>query len=77
MVEDSYTHKQISDFLQQNYEARGFLARSVRRFCSAHKIYYCSNQDLDRVVHSGVIAVGDIYGRCTMHGLLASSGVHY
>ena len=30
MVEDSYTHEQISEFLQQqNYEARGFLARSV------------------------------------------------
>ena len=41
VVEDSYTHEQISDFLQQqNYEACGFSAQSVR-FCSAHKIYYC------------------------------------
>ena len=81
MVEDSYAHEQISEFLQQqNYEAHGFSARSVRRFCSVHNIHYHSNlsvQELDRVVHSGVIAVGHSYGRRTMHGLLASSGVCY
>ena len=44
MVEDSYTHEQISEFLQQqNYEVHGLSARSVRRFCSAHNIHYRSN----------------------------------
>ena len=79
-VEDGYTHEQISECLQQqNYGARGFSARSVR-FCSEHNIHYRSNlsvQELDRVVHSGVIAVGHSYGRRTMHGLLASNGVSY
>ena len=78
MVEDSYTYEQISKFLQQqNYEARWFSAQSVRRFCSAHNIHYCSNLELDRVVHIGVIAVGHGYGRHTMHGLLACSGIYY
>ena len=80
MVEDSYTHEHISDFLQQqNYEARGFSAQSVR-FALHIKFTTASNpsiQELDRVVHSGVIAVGYSYGRRTMLGLLASSGTRY
>ena len=69
-----YTHEQISEFLQkQNCGAHRFLAGSVRKFCSVHNICYRSKlsvQELDKVVHSGVIAVGHSYGRCTMHGLL-------
>ena len=81
MVEDGYTHEQVSEFLQQqNHGVRGFSARSVRRFCSEQNIHYRSNlsaQDLDRVVQDGVMAVGHSYGRRTMHGLLASRGVSY
>ena len=76
MVEDGYTHEHISEFLQQqSYGERGLSARSVR-FCSEHNIHYCSNlsvQELDRVIHNGVITVGHSYGRRTMHGLLASN----
>ena len=81
MVEDGYTHEQISEFLQQqSYGVRGFSARSVRRFCSEHSIHYHNNlpvQELDRVIHNGVFTVGHSYGRRTMHGLLASNGVSY
>jgi len=39
MVEDGYTHEQISEFLQQhNHGVRGFSARSVRRF-ALNKIF--------------------------------------
>ena len=61
MVEDGYTHEQISEFLQQqNYRVCGFSARSIRRFCSDHSIHYRSTlsvQELDRVIHNGVITV--------------------
>ena len=81
IVEDGYTHEQISELLQQqSYGERGFSARRVRRFCSEHDIHYRSNlsdQELDRVIHNGVITVGHSYGRRTMHGLLASNGVSY
>ena len=59
MVEDGYTHEQISELLQQqSYGERGFSARSVRRFCSEHDIHYRSNlsvQELERVIHNGVL----------------------
>ena len=68
LVEDSYTHEQISEFQQQrDHEACGFSVRSVRKSCCAHNIHYCniSVQELDSVVHS---TVGHSYGRCIMHG---------
>ena len=81
MVEDGYTHEQISKFLQQqSFGVSGFSPRSVRRFYSEHSIHYFSNlsvQELDGVIHNGVITVGHSYGRHTMHGLLASNGVRY
>ena len=81
MVEDSYTHEQIVNICSnKNHEAHGFSARSVRRFHSEHNIHYHSNLsvlELDRVGPSGVIAVGHSYGRRTMHGVLACSGIHY
>ena len=81
MVEDGLHMN--SEFLQLQsscYGVRGFLGRfgTVRMFCSVHSIHYHSNlsvQELDRVIHNGVITVGHSYSRCTMHGLLASNGV--
>ena len=61
MVEVGCTREQIREFLQlQSYREHGFLTGSVRRFCSENNIHYHSNlsvQELDRVIHSGVLAV--------------------
>ena len=57
---------------------RGFSAISIRRFCKAHAITRRSEifkKDLEAEVRYRVQQLGHEYGRKTMHGFLASSGI--
>lgn len=79
-IQDGWTHKQISDSLKQmNLGERGFSRRSVRRFCLNLGIHYrsrLSSHEVDTMVALAVQSVGHSYGRKTMHGLIASAGIH-
>lgn len=70
----------VSMYLQETYPAAtGLSARSVRRFCRRRGIRYRSNLndiELDVIIRESVIRHGHAYGRRTMHGLLASRGIH-
>ena len=67
MVEDGYTHEQISEFSQQQTydEVRGFSPLSVR--FAMNIIHYHSNLSI-RVIHNGVQLDIHSYGRRTTHG---------
>lgn len=58
---DKYTHKQLSDELQQSFPGeRGFSVRSVERFCSEKgikKMCDIDDHELDEVVSSAVLQV--------------------
>ena len=79
-VERGETYENISRFLQHVLpHSRGLSPRSVRRFCSERGIRFRSglnDSELDEVVSARVRAVGDSYGRRTLHGLLHSEGIH-
>ena len=51
---ESWTHKQVSVFLQENHPGRrGFSVRSVERFCSCkgiHRTPRVNNEALDQTV---------------------------
>ena len=74
------THQAISvSFRQMSPSERGFSARSVRRFCAEQGIHYrcgLSDEQLDRLIESRIVAVDHCYGRRTMHGLLNAQGLH-
>jgi hypothetical protein len=80
MVENGYTHREVSQYLQQILPfERGLSARSVRRFCAARGVSYRSQVDtptLDRLIYECVLNVGHTYGRRTLHGLLRSEGIN-
>ena len=79
-VREGWTHKEISNFLKQlNPGERGFSGRSVRRFCFNKGIHYrsgLSTHGVNCLVASAVLSVGHSYGRKTLHGLIASTGIH-
>lgn len=65
VVFEKYTHKQLSDELQQCFPGeRGFSVRSVKRFCSEkgiRKTCDLDDQELDEVVSNAVLQVEKAY----------------
>ena len=77
-VASGRTHKATSLQLRNPREP-GYSVRSVCRYCSNEGIHYRSgltDLQLDRLVSSQIQAVEHSYGRQTLHGLLASQGLH-
>lgn len=81
MISEGYTYQQISDCLTElTGEPLGLSPRSLRRFCRLMDIGPRSGSlddaSLYRALSSAIARVGHSYGRRTMHGLLASQGIH-
>ena len=55
-VKENYTHRMISDTLQQNFSevTRGFSERNIRLFCSQHEIHKRSNLEVDSIVEDSI-----------------------
>ena len=56
-VKENYTHRMISDTLQQNFPevTRGFSERNIRLFCSQHEIHKRSDWKLiDSIVEDSI-----------------------
>lgn len=79
MISEGYTYQQISDYLVGvTGESTGLSPRSLRRFCASRNIGPRGLEDaiLQHIVCSAISSVGHSYGRRTMHGMLASRGIH-
>ena len=74
MLSEGYSYWQISDYLigvTGGYA--GLSPRSVRRFIAPRNL---EDAALQGILLSAITNVGHAYGRRTMHGLLASQGIH-
>ncbi|XP_020899410.1 uncharacterized protein LOC110238104 [Exaiptasia diaphana] len=79
VVERRWTHKEISNFLKENYPGKdGLSEMSVRRYCKVNNIHKSSrlpDNQLDVVVSNAVSQVGPTYGRKMLKGKLEAEGV--
>ena len=80
LISEGWTYKQISEYLSDlNGDSRGLSARTVRRYCAdwgmGHRRNCIDRPELERVLVVAIGRVGHVYGRRTMHGLLASQGL--
>ena len=50
-VKENYTHRMISDTVKQSFPevTRGFSERSIRLFCTQHKIHKRSDLEVDSI----------------------------
>ena len=55
-VKENYTHRMISDTLQQNFPevTIGFSERNIRLFCSQHEIHKRSDLEVDSIVEDSI-----------------------
>lgn len=80
LISGGSTYEEISSHLiTLAGQSRGLSSRSLRRFCSERGIRRRSGIDdarLEAITTIAIALVGHGYGRRTMHGLLASHGIH-
>ena len=55
-VKENYTHRMISDTLQQNFPevTIGFSERNIGLFCSQHEIHKRSDLEVDSIVEDSI-----------------------